>query len=221
MYWNCDGARGLIVQTQLEESFSVMKSLALLGAATASFGLALATTLPSTATADETDNPMTFIEAPPSAMDRHLAGESRAAHARAQLEANAAIDGLAPGEFVWLDALAVNGHTEIVVDLSDQKAYVMKSGVLVGASTISSGKPGHETPTGTFEILQKRVEHYSNLYDDAPMPFMQRLTWDGIALHAGTIPGRPASRGCIRLPLDFAEALFAQTQIGTTVTVTA
>lgn len=196
-----------------------MKSLALMGAASAALGLALATTSPTTASADDNNDPMTFIEAPPSEMDKQLAREGVASHARSQFDATA-IDDLAPGEFAWLDANAVNGHTEIVVDLSDQKAYVLKSGVLVGVSTVSSGKPGHETPTGTFEILEKNVEHYSNLYDDAAMPFMQRLTWDGIALHAGHIPGRPASHGCIRLPLEFAEALFSQTSIGTTVTVT-
>ncbi|MBW0144546.1 L,D-transpeptidase family protein [Sphingomicrobium sp. B8] len=153
-------------------------------------------------------------------MDKHLAREGLASRAKSQLHMNAAIDDLAPGEFAWLDARAVNGNTSIVVDLSDQKAYVMKSGILVGVSTISSGKPGHDTPTGTFEILEKNVEHYSNLYDDAPMPYMQRLTWDGIALHAGRLPGYPASHGCIRLPHEFAAELFAETDIGTTVTVT-
>ena len=132
----------------------------------------------------------------------------------------AGVINVAEGYMVSYDAKAVNGNTSIVVDLSDQKAYVMKSGVLVGVSTISSGKAGHDTPTGTFEILEKNVEHYSNLYDDAPMPYMQRLTWDGIALHAGSLPGYPASHGCIRLPHEFAAELFAETDIGTTVTVT-
>ena len=197
-----------------------MKSLALVGVATASLGLAFATTSPTTASADENSDPMAFIEAPSSEMDKLLAREGRAAHAKSQFDAHATIEELAPGEYVWFDARAVNGHTELIVDLSDQKAYVMKSGILVGVSTISSGKPGHDTPTGTFEILEKRVEHYSNLYDDAPMPYMQRLTWDGIALHAGSLPGYPASHGCIRLPMEFAQELFAETKIGTTVTVT-
>ena len=73
-------------------------------------------------------------------------------------------------------------------------------------------KPGHETPTGTYPILEKRRRHFSNLYNNAPMPFMQRLTWDGIALHAGQIPGYPASHGCVRLPHAFAEKLFAITE---------
>jgi hypothetical protein len=71
-----------------------------------------------------------------------------------------------------------------------------------------------------FQILQKKKMHHSNLYDDAPMPFMQRLTWDGVALHAGRIPGRPASHGCVRLPLEFAQKLFDVTYHGGTVVVT-
>ena len=85
--------------------------------------------------------------------------------------------------------------------------------------TISSGKAGKETPTGTFEILQKKQMHHSNLYNNAPMPFMQRLTWDGIALHAGKLPGYPASHGCIRLPAAFAKLLFAETRKGMLVVV--
>jgi hypothetical protein len=77
-----------------------------------------------------------------------------------------------------------------------------------------------ETPTGVFTILQKKQEHYSNLYNNAPMPFMQRLTWDGIALHAGHLPGKPASHGCIRLPMAFAKALFGETDKGMTVVIT-
>ena len=69
----------------------------------------------------------------------------------------------------------------------------------VTASTISSGKPGYETPTGVFTVLEKKREHYSKTYNNAPMPNMQRLTWKGIALHAGNLPVYPASHGCIRL----------------------
>jgi hypothetical protein len=86
-------------------------------------------------------------------------------------------------------------------------------------STVSTGKKGHETPTGVFTILQKHREHKSTLYDDAPMPFMQRLTWDGVALHAGKLPGYPASHGCVRLPMEFAKRLFALTTYGITVIV--
>ena len=121
---------------------------------------------------------------------------------------------LRPGEYVWQPELASEGEIEIVVSLPLQRAYVYRGGVLIGITTVSTGQAGNETPVGTFNILQKRREHYSNLYNNAPMPFMQRLTWDGIALHAGQIPGRPASHGCVRLPLDFARLLFGVTEMG-------
>ena len=124
---------------------------------------------------------------------------------------------LAPGHYVWHPEAAPEGAVEIVVSLPLQLAYVYRGGTLIGVSTVSTGKPGHETPTGTFEILQKKRDHRSNLYDDAPMPFMQRLTWDGIALHAGAIPGEPASHGCVRLPRSFAQKLFEVTQLGASV----
>lgn len=127
---------------------------------------------------------------------------------------------LAPGAYRWAPELAPQGPTLVVVDLGAQLAYVYRNGVRIGLSTISSGKPGHETPTGVFTILEKAREHYSNLYDNAPMPFMQRLTWSGVALHAGTLPGHPASHGCVRLPYAFSEKLFAATRTGMTVIVT-
>ena len=127
---------------------------------------------------------------------------------------------LQAGEFVWQPEAAPSGDVEIVVSLPLQRAYVYRAGTLIGISTVSTGREGYDTPTGTFNILQKRREHYSNLYNNAPMPFMQRLTWDGIALHAGEIPGRPASHGCIRLPMAFARNLFAATQVGAAVHVT-
>ena len=77
---------------------------------------------------------------------------------------------------------------------------------------VSSGQKGRETPAGIFSVLSKNAEHYSNLYDDAFMPHMQRLTWSGIALHGGPLPGYPASHGCIRLPYSFAERLFGTTR---------
>lgn len=125
-----------------------------------------------------------------------------------------------PGEYVWQPQVAPAGPLVIVVSLPLQQVHVYRNGVRIGASTISSGKRGHETPVGLFTILQKEVEHYSNLYDSAPMPWMQRLTWGGVALHAGALPGRPASHGCIRLPEAFARDLFAATRVGDTVVVT-
>jgi hypothetical protein len=130
------------------------------------------------------------------------------------------IEALKPGQFIWAPAAAPAGPMVMVVSLDRQQAYVYRNGVRIGVSTVSTGKKGKETPTGVFTILQKKEEHYSNLYNSAPMPFMQRLTWDGIALHAGNLPGKPASHGCIRLPLAFAKALFGETSMGMTVVIT-
>ena len=127
---------------------------------------------------------------------------------------------LGPGQFVWAPERAASGEVEIVVSIPQQRAYVYRGGTLIGVSTVSTGREGYETPTGTFNILQKNRDHRSNRYDDAPMPFMQRLTWDGIALHGGQVPDHPASHGCVRLPLAFARQLFAATELGGSVHVT-
>jgi hypothetical protein len=127
---------------------------------------------------------------------------------------------LKPGEWIWDASLAPAGPMLLVVNLKTQRAYAYRNGVRIGASTISSGKPGKKTPTGVFQILQKNKDHKSNLYNNAPMPYMQRLTWDGIALHAGNLPGYPASHGCIRLPYEFARLLFEVTTMGMTIVVT-
>ena len=126
---------------------------------------------------------------------------------------------LKPGQFEWYPERADAGQLVMVVSLPAQMVHVYRNGVRIGVSTISSGKAGKETPTGTFEILQKKQMHHSNLYNNAPMPFMQRLTWDGIALHAGKLPGYPASHGCVRLPHAFAKALFQETRKGMLVVV--
>src|SRR5258708_30809991 len=98
--------------------------------------------------------------------------------------------------------------------------YVYRNGVRIGRSTVSTGKKGHTTPTGMFTILQKKVSHESSIYKGAQMPHMQRLTWTGIAMHAGHLPGYPASHGCVRLPIDFAEKLYSVTRNGTSVIIT-
>jgi len=126
---------------------------------------------------------------------------------------------LKPGEFEWHPEASTSGDVVMLVSLPMQELHVYRGGVRIGRSSISTGKTGHDTPVGAFPILQKRKVHHSSLYDDAPMPFMQRLTWDGIALHAGRNPGYPASHGCIRLPLEFAEKLFGVTDHGEVVVV--
>ena len=126
---------------------------------------------------------------------------------------------LKPGEWVWKAEIAPQGPVLVYVDLGRQLATVYRNGVRVAVSTISSGKEGHETPTGVFTILEKNVEHYSRTYDNAPMPYQQRLTWMGVAMHAGNLPGFPASHGCIRLPMEFAKKLFELTDMGGTVVI--
>jgi len=122
-------------------------------------------------------------------------------------------------ELIETSPAAPNG-VRVVVSIPQQKAYVFKDGELVDTSPVSTGKKGHATPTGTFPILQKKVRHRSSKYGNAPMPYMQRLTWSGIALHAGPLPGYPASHGCIRLPRSFAKKLYNLTDYGTRVTIT-
>ncbi len=127
------------------------------------------------------------------------------------------------GQFGWDDrALAATegGEVEMVISVPAQMAYIFRGGRMIGATTVSTGKKGKATPLGLFEILQKREFHRSNLYSNAPMPFMQRLTWDGIALHGGDLPGYPASHGCIRMPNAFAKRLFSLTAMGGRVLVT-
>ncbi|MGD8356050.1 MAG: L,D-transpeptidase family protein [Methyloceanibacter sp.] len=102
----------------------------------------------------------------------------------------------------------------VIISLKDQQLDVYRGLERVETTRISSGKPGYQTLTGVFGILQKKPEHYSNLYDNAPMPWMQRLTRTGTALHAGEVPNRPASHGCIRMNHDFAPKLFRMTKIG-------
>lgn len=132
-----------------------------------------------------------------------------------------AVASLAPGDFFWAAEVSPEGPVSIIISLPLQRAQIYRNGILIGVSSVSTGKPGHETPTGLFTILQKDRVHHSNLYNDASMPFMQRLTWDGIALHAGRMPGHPDSHGCIRLPDALAEKLFAVTKLGIAVVVTA
>jgi hypothetical protein len=136
----------------------------------------------------------------------------------------------APGEaYSRATAAAVKAKTKAappptgpvlaVISIARQRLHVHDGTGLVAQAPVSTGMAGHRTPTGVFSVLQKRRHHHSNIYSNAPMPYMQRLTWSGVALHAGVLPGYPASHGCIRLPYPFAAELWGMTKVGTRVVV--
>jgi hypothetical protein len=106
-----------------------------------------------------------------------------------------------------------------IVSINDQRISIYNAEGKLLEAAVSTGQTGYETPPGIFSIVQKKEFHTSNLYQDGEMPFMQRITWTGIALHAGTLPGYPASHGCIRLPLAFAQRLFDMTELGMRVVI--
>jgi hypothetical protein len=149
-----------------------------------------------------------------------LTAPALAQGAKTSLPIDTDVADLKPGQFIWNGDLAPEGPMTVIVHIPTQRAYVYRNGIRIGVTTVSTGKCGHKTPTGIFTILQKHRDHKSNLYDDAPMPYMQRLTWGGIALHAGNLPGYPASHGCIRMPMEFAKPLFEASSLGMTVVVT-
>ena len=126
---------------------------------------------------------------------------------------------LKTGEYDWHPEVSPVGPVVVLVSIPDQIMYTYRNGVRIGRSTVSTGKAGKRTPTGVFTVLQKKVRHESSIYKGAQMPHMQRLTWSGIALHAGELPGYPASAGCVRLPVDFAAKLYSVTGIGSTVII--
>lgn len=127
--------------------------------------------------------------------------------------------GLAPGQYVWASAISKQGETKIVIDRLTQMAYVYRADKLVGAATVSTATVGRITPLGFWSVLEKRPFYRSKKYDNAPMPFMQRIDSYGIALHGGKNPGYPASHGCIRLPMKFAEKLYGLTKVGSKVVI--
>lgn len=148
---------------------------------------------------------------------------SNAAQAREAEPTSESVAMMNPGDFLWNDDPASQqtaSGVRIVVSITDQKMYVYRGAKLMAVSAVSTGKPGHDTPTGDFKILQKQIKHRSSLYDDAPMPYMQRITWDGVAIHAGRDPGYAASHGCVRVPIAFAKRLYAITRVGARVTIT-
>ena len=106
-----------------------------------------------------------------------------------------------------------------MVSITEQVAYVYRNGIRIARSSVSTGRPGHPTPTGIFTILEKEVHHESSIYEGAEMPYMEGVTWGGIALHAGDLPGYPDSHGCVRIPLEFSKLLFGVTLQGATVII--
>lgn len=126
---------------------------------------------------------------------------------------------IAPGRSFWLPELSPAGPVVAVVNLHTQHAQIYRNGIAIGYTSVSTGKRGYGTPTGRFQVLEKRRFHRSSTYGNAPMPWMVRLTWSGIAFHSGALPGFPASHGCIRLPASFAPQLFGALSLGDTVAV--
>jgi lipoprotein-anchoring transpeptidase ErfK/SrfK len=182
-----------------------MKTLAFALAVTGALGLG-STILPQRAAALET-------------YEAQMAATDAATQARSDMLNAFGPKVLKPGQYVWRDVPASAGQERVVVSLSDQMAYLYRGSELMAAATISSGKVGRDTPTGIFSVLDKKVLAHSRKYDNAPMPFMQRIDNYGIALHAGYNPGQPASHGCVRLPKDFAKKLFTTTDVGTPVLI--
>ncbi|MGB0084413.1 MAG: L,D-transpeptidase family protein [Rhodomicrobiaceae bacterium] len=146
--------------------------------------------------------------APASAENSGLVDRYAAGYTAGHEENEATLDPLRSGPLI------------AVVSIADQHISIYGSGGLLARATVSTGVSAHPTPTGVFAIVQKQRWHRSNIYSGAPMPLMQRITWSGIALHAGYVPGYPASHGCIRLPPPFAQRLFGATVIGERVIVT-
>ena len=126
---------------------------------------------------------------------------------------------LKPNEYIWEPDKSPTGPVGIIVDLTNQTVYVYRDGKLIGKSAASSGIKSHPTAPGTYTILTKNEKYHSEKYHEASMPFMERLTWDGMAIHGGNNPGKPSSHGCVHVPLDFAQKLYGITQKGDTVLV--
>ena len=147
-------------------------------------------------------------------------------------------------DYIWVP-IPIQPVTRIEVRISEQKVYIYQFNYLAGTSPVTTGKPGHDTPTGHFSVITKDQDHKSNLYgvlldsngyvigyaqagnpvpagavyDSADMPYYLRISDDGVGLHAGYLPGYPASHGCIRLPKAFAKLLFSSVPVGTPVDV--
>lgn len=166
--------------------------------------------------------PRQVVEAPPPPEPKELPYRWTHGNAPKAYEEAVALFGplvMKPGEFRWTTDIPKEGEAKVIIDLLTQLFYVYRDDKLVGVATISSGKKGKETPLGFWKVRLKKVKGYSRKYDNAPMPVMQMYDEKGIAFHAGANPGYPASHGCVRLPLKFAEKLYGMTKIGTEVII--
>jgi L,D-transpeptidase catalytic domain len=126
---------------------------------------------------------------------------------------------LKPGQYLWRDVPESAGPERVVISLSEQVTYLYRGNTLMAVAATSTGIEGRNTPTGMFEVLDKKPFYRSKKYDNAPMPWMQRIDKYGVALHGGYNPGYPASHGCIRLPVAFAKKLYSVTGVGTPVII--
>ena len=127
--------------------------------------------------------------------------------------------GLKTGEYLWASTIPKEGDTRVVIDRLIQVAYVYRDDKLVGAASVSTARSGRITPLGFWSVLEKRPMYRYKKYDNAPMPWMQRIDEYGIAFHGGANPGYPASHGCIRMPMKFAEKLYTLTKVGSKVVI--
>jgi hypothetical protein len=162
----------------------------------------------------------TFATTPASALETFEAkmeASDAASQARLDMFEAFGFKHLKPGQYLWRDVPDAIGPERVVIGLSDQLAYLYRGDTLIAVATISTGRDEKPTPTGIFSVLDKRPFYRSKKYDNAPMPWMQRIDGYGIALHGGYNPGYPASHGCIRLPAAFAKKLYSVTGIGTPV----
>lgn len=125
-----------------------------------------------------------------------------------------------PSSFRWNPEKSPSGPVVVSVNLATQTAAVYRNGIEIGSCLVATGREGYETPTGVFHILEKDADHHSKTYNNAAMPYSQRLTWGGVALHAGNLPGYPSSHGCVHLPFEFSKKLFEVTEVGGTVIIT-
>ena len=146
-----------------------------------------------------------------------MAASDAASQARLDMFEAFGFKRLKAGQYLWRDVPESAGPERVVIGLSDQLAYLYRGDTLVAVATISTGRFDKPSPTGIFAVLDKRPFYRSKKYDNAPMPWKQRIDQYGIALHGGYNPGYPASHGCIRLPLAFAKKLYTITDLGTPV----